>query len=304
MKRWEHLCDTMGREAAIQSGVMEALGFKKNKSQFSLLARLAPPHKLLPLLSAETTPAGKRLCAEAVLFGLSGLLDLPMKDTLDEEASGYIGELRERWTTCKGQFGDDPMDGRQWQFSGSRPFNFPTRRIGAAAAFLAGHLEGGLFNRLLACLPPHTNRLRQKDVTLARKNLESLFTGLEGSFWQHRCTFDGKRAAKQMGLVGADRAALIIVNVIVPVLLLHARRTKDEDLEQLLHWMYVKLPRLQGTSVETFMVQRVFGGDEQAAKVISNTRRQQGIYQVFKDFCEKDDRGCRRCPLLAELEKL
>ena len=66
---------------------------------------------------------------------------------------------------------------------------------------------------------------------------------------------------------------------------------------------YVKIPRLPSTSVETSMIQRVFGGDEHAAKVVSNARRQQGLYQVFKDFCEKDDRGCRRCALLAELSE-
>jgi len=51
------------------------------------------------------------------------------------------------------------------------------------------------------------------------------------------------------------------------------------------------------------MIQRLFGGDEQAAKTISNARRQQGLYQVYKDYCEKDQRGCRRCPLLAALER-
>jgi len=302
MRRWEHLFNTVGCEAAIQCGVMEALGFKKNKSQFALLARLGPPAKLGPIMAGHP-PGEKRLRAEAVLFGLSGLLASPAKGELDEEAAEYVDSLRGRWAELRDGFPDGGMDAKQWVFSGSRPVNFPTRRIAAAAAFLSEHLERGLLDALLSCLPPETGRLRQKDIVAARKSFESLFTGAEGGFWQTRCTFTGKRMARSVALVGKDRAALILVNVVVPVLLLRARKNNDAGLEHLLHSMYANLPRLPSTSVEASMIQRIFAGDEQAAKIISNARRQQGLYQVFKDFCEKDDRGCRRCALLAELTK-
>ena len=301
MQKCERMVNTIGVEEAIQAGVMEALGFKKNKSQFALLARLAPPAKLIALTAGQPAEE-KRLRAEAALFGLAGLLDLP-REELDAEAAGYMGGLRRRWDACRALFPDGGMDGKQWIFSGSRPVNFPTRRIAAAAAFLAEHVERGLMPALLACLPPETGNLRPKDVAAARRNLEELFTGALGGFWRTRCTFEGKRLQAPIGLVGKDRAALIIVNVVIPVLLLHARRANDANMEQLLHTVYVKLPRLAPTSVENFMVRRVFGGDRFAAKVISNARRQQGLYQVFKDFCEKDDRGCRRCALLASFGK-
>ena len=311
MQKWERLVSTFGTEEAVQAGVMEALGFKKNKSQFALLARLAPPSKLKAIIAGQTADE-KRLRAEAALFGLAGLLDTAKNDD-DPEAAAYIASLRQRWEQCRGVFTEGGMDGKQWIFSGSRPANFPTRRIAAAAAFLAQNVERGLVQALLACLPPEIGKVRVKDVSAARRNLENLFTGAAvpgppvpcagSGFWLTRCTFEGKRLPSPIGLVGKDRAALIIINVVVPILLLHARRTRDANLEELLHTMYVKMPRLAPTNVEEFMVQRVFGGDEFAAKVISNARRQQGIYQVFKDFCEKDDRGCRRCALLASLSK-
>jgi len=308
MRRWEHLLDTIGCEAAIQCGVMEALGFKKNKSQFALLARLAPPDKLKPILAGHPHDE-KRLRIEAALFGLSGLLDQAdaadkalIPDT-DPEAAAYVDSIRGRWAELGELFPEGGMDAKQWMFSGSRPVNFPPRRIAAAAAFLSQHMERGLLHALLSCLPPETGRLRQKDITAARKNFESLFTGPESGFWGARCTFGGKRMARPVNLVGKDRAALILVNVVIPVLLLQARKNNDAGLEHLLHSMYMKLPRLPSTSVETSMIQRIFAGDRQAAKIISNARRQQGLYQVFKDFCEKDDRGCRRCVLLAELNK-
>ena len=301
MQRWERQVDVLGAEQAIQTGIMEALGFKKNKSQFALLSRLAPPEKLKQLLAGHP-PDEKRLRAEAVLFGLAGLLE-HAKNNADPDAAAYIESLRSRWAGCRGAFPEGGMDGKQWIYAGSRPVNFPTRRIAAAAAFLAEHVERGLATALLACLPPETGVLRQKHVSAARKNLEALFTGAAGGFWTGRCTFDGKRLPSPIGLVGKDRAALIIVNVIIPVLLLQARRRNDADLEHLLHAIYVKVPRLAPTSVEEFVVQRVFGGDAFAAKVISNARRQQGLYQVFKDFCEKDDRGCRRCAFLSALAR-
>ena len=301
MQKWERLLAALGPEEAIQSGVMEALGFKKNKSQFALLSRLAPPPRLKAVIAGQPADE-KRLRAEAVLFGLAGLLAAPRMEK-DDEAAAYVKSIEERWHALEPDFPEGGMDGRQWVFSGSRPVNFPTRRIAAAAGFLAEHIERGLLHALLACLPPETGNLRQKDVTAARRNLEQLFTGTPGGFWQTRCTFASKRMNAGASLVGRERADLIIMNVAVPVLLLHARHNADTALEQLLHTLYVKLPRLAPTSVEGFMVQRVFGGDQQAARIISNARRQQGLYQVFKDFCEKDDRGCRRCALLAALSK-
>jgi len=301
MRRWERLAKTVGVETAIQCGVMEALGFKKNKSQFALLARLLPPDKFSAIMR-DCPAAEKRLQAEAALFGLSGLLDVPLPAQADDEAAAYVEDLRRRWAALCRHFPDGGMEAGQWVFTGSRPVNFPTRRIAAAAAFLARNVEGGLFNALLACMPTGTGRPRQRDAKAARRNFEELFTDASGGFWETRCTFGGKKMSRPVSLVGKERAALILVNVVIPALLLHARRNKKPELEQLLHAIYVKMPRLAPTSVENLMVQRLFGGDRQAAKIISNARRQQGLYQVYKDFCEQDERGCRRCALLAALE--
>lgn len=302
MRRWEHLANSIGPETAVQCGVMEALGFKKNKSQFALLARLIPPQKFAAIMRNSLLNE-KRQQAEAALFGLSGLLDGTISGQPDDEAAAYIDDLRSRWAKLQNLFPDAGMEASQWVFSGSRPVNFPTRRIAAAAAFLAQNAEHGLHNALLSCVPAEGGRVLQRDVRAARRSFEELFTGGSGGFWETRCTFGGRKMARPVSLVGKDRAALILVNVVIPALLLHARRNKQPQLEQLLHAIYVKVPRLAPTSVETSMIQRLFGGDQQAAKTISNARRQQGLYQVYKDYCEKDQRGCRRCPLLAALER-
>jgi hypothetical protein len=121
------------------------------------------------------------------------------------------------------------------------------------------------------------------------------------NYWSYRSGFGGKRLSKPLRLVGAPRALAIIANVIVPALMAEARDRKQKDLETAGRRFYAGLPRLDENNVERFMRQRLFAGDERFEGVVSSARRQQGLYQVFKDYCEQDDRGCRRCALAIAL---
>ena len=95
--------------------------------------------------------------------------------------------------------------------------------------------------------------------------------------------------------------AVIFINVILPLFLVYARKNQDSDLEAVLHEAYCGYPRLTPNSVLRFMSQRVLP-KELAPRLMNSARRQQGLHQIFRDFCQRKDVGCHRCGLFAAIK--
>tara|TARA_B100000959_G_C14914067_1_gene596476 strand:+ start:850 stop:1050 length:201 start_codon:yes stop_codon:yes gene_type:complete len=53
-----------------------------------------------------------------------------------------------------------------------------------------------------------------------------------------------------------------------------------------------------------FMGYRILGKDLQGGSVVNSARRQQGLLQIFKDFCESDDIACDKCVLLQTVNSM
>jgi len=253
--------------------VMEALGFKRNRQNFVRLAGK------LPLAVGEELREPDAV--QAALFGLSGLLpagDLP--DEADEEARSYADRLGRLWAAIR--IDAEPLDAAEWFFKGTRPQNFPTRRIAAAARLF----------------PFSTFLERAVELVRSKKGgqIMKLLCQVSDPFWDWRCTFAGKKLARRLGLIGVGRARAIIVDAIVPSLLAHARRTRDPELEAQLHDFYNSFPKLPESSVTRLVEARVLGSAR--GRVVNSARRQQGLYQLFKDFCQQDRSGCATCAFM------
>jgi hypothetical protein len=188
------------------------------------------------------------------------------------------------------------MDKDAWSFAGSRPANYPPRRLAAMSSLLARNLADGLFRTALVAIE------QGEPARQVIRRLKALFLSASDPYWDFRYHFGGKRLAKPFKLVGEERGAAILVNVVLPVLLAYARQKADPALERRLHGLYRAHPRLPGNNVTEFMNCRVFGSASQASKVVTSARRQQGLYQIFKDFCERDDTRCSKCAFMLALD--
>ncbi len=49
---------------------------------------------------------------------------------------------------------------------------------------------------------------------------------------------------------------------------------------------------------------RILGKDSQGVNVVNSARRQQGLLQIFRDFCESDDIACGKCVLLRSINSM
>lgn len=128
-----------------------------------------------------------------------------------------------------------------------------------------------------------------------------LFRCGEDKYWSYRYDLGSKRLSRPISLLGNNRIQEIVVNVAIPMLLLHFRQN-EEEYESTLYLLYNFFPKLQENRVTRFMRHRLFG-KQQASLPIESAVAQQGLHQIFKDYCSKDRGGCLECNFQANLKK-
>ncbi|MCK5556950.1 MAG: DUF2851 family protein, partial [Candidatus Hydrogenedentes bacterium] len=183
-----------------------------------------------------------------------------------------------------------PANPIAWRLAGVRPQNYPARRLAGAACIIADSIESGLAKRCLN-LWGETSGTREDTNTFA-----ALFTESSESYWTRRYTWGGKKTAKPVSLVGKGRAVQIVVNVVIPFSLAVARNERDLNLESKVFATYVSCPPLPTNAVLRLMAYRLFGTDP-PRRLIRNARRQQGLIQIYQDWCS-EDLLCQQCSIL------
>ena len=165
---------------------------------------------------------------------------------------------------------------RTWRLSGTRPLNHPQRRLAALAAIVAA------WPRLLRSLG--------KDDLAARE----FFLGLEHPYWNFHYTLTSDASAAGMALVGETRITEILANVVLPLRQLRGREVWPD---------FAKLPaRLTNRRIETGAA-RLFGDDPRRPHFLRTVAHQQGLLQIYEDFCLQDDSDCAQCPFPEQMQK-
>jgi len=275
-----------GIDQAAYELIMESLGYSRNKVQFLVLARRTPLRELKTL----TRPMDQKERAEslmALFLGVAGLLDVGN--------DSYFDGLKRRWEEFDGAFDGRIMSAYEWHFVGARPTNSPIRRIAAASQFLSANQEDGLLSSLLRKTRAASSA-RQSDASLRKtiKQLERMFTSLEDHYWSQRLSPRGGILTKPHRLVGQQRFRTTFINAIVPLFLFHARNTGNVSLERMTHSLFCITGKLAPDRV-TRRVSRLIFGTEDEREIIASARRQQGLHQIYRDFCAFGDDGCRSC---------
>jgi hypothetical protein len=97
-----------------------------------------------------------------------------------------------------------------------------------------------------------------------------------------------------MALIGESRIAEILANVLLPLFL-----AEGFDI-----WAaYEKLPaRLSNRRLETGAT-RLFGNDPRRPYFTRTIANQQGLLQIYEDFCLRDNSDCMQCPFPEQMAK-
>jgi hypothetical protein len=122
----------------------------------------------------------------------------------------------------------------------------------------------------------------------------NFFSGLDHPFWKFHYTLTAAASPKAMALIGESRVADILANVLFPFWL-----SENADI---LH-EYAQLPaRLSNRRLETAAT-RLFGNDPRHAQFLKTVAHQQGLLQIYEDFCMQDNSDCAQCPFPEQMVK-
>jgi hypothetical protein len=260
--------DSHGRDEALFQELAAALGYKENKLPFTLVAQR------LPLKFLREKPHD----TESLLFGVAGFLQTADLDVYKKSARQYVRQLWDRWWPHRDALQRLILPAKVWRISNTRPVNHPQRRL-AALAILAREWLG--LQRALA----------KRNISAAH----DFFRDRQHRFWNFHYTLTAAASTKAMALIGESRIADILANVLFPLWWL------SQDVEV---WPeYAKLPaQLSNRRLETAAT-RLFGNDPRRKQFLRTVAYQQGLLQVYEDFCIQDNSDCAQCPFPEQMRE-
>jgi hypothetical protein len=274
--------DSSGRDQAVYEAIMYACGYSKFKHHFKTLARQLPYDRARQLGGEDA------LLLESAYYRLADLFP----DTLPDDSSGFS-----HWTRID-VYLRDRLEGLrplplEWKRIGIRPINYPERRLAGASRIISRTSKTGLAETI--------DTLWKSDLKplALRKEFEKLFPTPMG-FWAKHCTWTGKPLSSQTALIGQGRVRSIIGNVLVPLGLAMARQQRNRPYEERVYQFFAALPKEPENHIQKAMVPRLFGMN---TPYKLDFRKQQGILQIFDDWCEPNP-SCQNCKALPWLENL
>jgi hypothetical protein len=272
--------EARGAEQVLYEETMAALGYKHNRQPFRDVATRLPAAILQDHATADT------LQAYALLCGVSGLLPLRAATGWDGETRTFIRSLWDRWWKHAAAWSGRTLARDEWALANCRPSNQPLRRLMAAAEWFGARPTLAAHLRALAGLPG------DEFVPAAFERLA--MTG-RASFWATRQGLGGGMLARPLALVGPGRAAALMLNVIVPWLAAQGHTALAAASLRL-------LPPEDDNQALRHTAHALFGHDHNPAFYRTGLR-QQGLLQVFHDFCLNARAGCKDCPFPQALER-
>ena len=253
------LSELHGEDEALYQLLAVTLGYKANKLPFTLIAQRMP---LKVLLSNKAD-------VDSVLFGIGGFLDGATFSKVDLETQGMLREMWDRWWTNRALFERLVMRPDEWRMSGQRPVNHPQRRLAA-----------------LGQIVKHWSKIRSLALNCQSYEIDDFFSRLRHEYWDHHYTLVSNRSTQRMALVGQTRVTEMAANVFYPRAVLYDP-SRWNDFE--------KLPALLHNRRAEIAVLRLFGEAPGTARFLKTAASQQGLLQIYDDFCAVDCSDCSAC---------
>ena len=244
-----------GEAEALYQALASGLGYPGNQLAFRLLAQRLPLRRLVEEPEA----------AEALLFGVAGLLPGPDLAVLSGETLRYAKALWERWWPHRASLHALQIPSGTWCMAGQRPANHPLRRLGA-----------------LAVLLKHWRALRRLVLAQDWRRLRVVLGRIQHPFWSSHYTFTAKRSVKPLALLGEERLDELLINVFLPFV---------QGWDALLKMRAPERNRRSRIAATRLLARR-----QDAWPLLGSAVHQQGMLQLYEDFCSRDASNCAHCP--------
>lgn len=249
-------------------GIMEALGYSKNKFQMLQMALYLKMSRLKEFYT-EHRQEDELI---ALLLGTAKLLDkLP---------STFPPEFKLKWQSLFAVLEHDAKRPEfNWNLFRIRPVNHPAIRIVQFSRIIHAGLASSLFHNLLKLFSVSTEKFT---IGSFRKNLYDYFQ-INADFLPDHLK------------MGKTRIDTILINIILPLMMVYAREKNYRDLAAGLLEIYRAYPCLPTNSISIHMER--FMDEKQIKLFRSKAIFQQGILKLYYDNCQYQ--ACDDCKKMA-----
>jgi hypothetical protein len=204
----------------------------------------------------------------AHLFGLSGFLPDESVARLRTEPRAWLRNLWEIWWKARGPLDYALLPRSQWKLAGLRPLNRPERRLAALA-------------QIVPRLPTLLAALEARDAN----RFAATLLAIRDPFWEQHATLTGAPLSTPCRLLGEERVHDILINVFWPLVSLEDAEAAQAALRTF---------SAAANSAARVASQRLL----LSAPTPKQSREalvQQGLLQIFRDYCQADCTQCRAC---------
>jgi len=280
--------------------VLRALGSTGHRQYFQALARLVSWHELQHCLHG--IPVHDRgTAAEALLLSLAGFVPpaISTGDTVDAETGQYARILQEYWNLFPADLRQRAWHDVDWRQPHVRPTNTPERRLAGMAQMLAHYHGTSLLDAAVALCRTRCSATDARSVRALVHALARLLDVPTLSYWVRRAHL-GSHMSKGQRLIGMQCARTVVVDAMLPILVVYAQHHADTALSDRILACYHAAPLLPDNHVLRYMRHRMLGNNPALLARVTGARQQQGLLQLFTDFCGNDEGNCQGCdfPLL------
>ena len=295
MWRWAPRVAEVGPAQAMYEAVMRACGASGHRHQCQALARQVPWYELQQCLKSIPESA-RQIAAEALLLGLSGLLyTMDMTSgQLDEDTRRYGEMLHACWSQFPVELRRYALHDVAWRQPHVRPANTPERRLAGVAQLLVRYAGTNLWHAALDQCQAFRGRTDAAAARAVWRGLLALLDVPASSYWTQRTRFGG-RPGRAQRLLGVQRARTVVVDAVLPLLLCVAQRDGDTALRETLVASYRAASLLPDNTLLRYMARRLLGDDPVLLALVTRAQHQQGLLQVFDDYCSNDEGECQGC---------
>jgi hypothetical protein len=242
------------------------------------LARRMPLQRLEAIASAAAPDNEYLAQCQSRLMGAAGLL--PSQRAGQYPTNTLIEDWEERLENIWVALGAaGRMSAKDWHFFKVRPGNHPVRRIAAMSYLLLRYRQKGLLAGL-------EDKLKEATADNGVRSLEQALAVAPDSYWGRYLDFGIPAGGAAPALLGKERAADIIVNVLLPFSF--ARGAAEQGERALNIYRDCRVP------AENALVKHMRQQLGTGRYLINTARRQQGLIHIYKTQCL--DGRCNKCP--------
>ena len=205
---------------------------------------------------------------EAILFGLSGMLQSPYKGE-------YPQKLITEFKFFQKKYNLNPINPVAWKFSRMRPSNFPTIRIAQIADMMTR--SPFIFRRFIEAE--------------SIKEVVSLLNARASNYWDNHYRFDVESNIKKKQL-SKSWIEMLIINVVAPLLFIYGKSTFNLDLCDKAISFMEDLPAEKNAIINKW---------QSLGVEVKNALQSQGSLQLKQEYCSSHQ--CLSCSIGNQLIK-